>query len=176
MSNEVSNYIKIYGKEKDLKKFKESVAFNDEIVFSINKFVGRPEDTSSWAASGMPDLYVRWHENWGTKWACWDTELNEEKDHLEYKFITAWDAPYPIYETVIENYNKLNFEIDAYNPWQEWAIEIATSGGEFIKYIVHDRDFVQWTKEYHICIEFTKDVLNDNAVKYFNSYLYKDEV
>ena len=60
MSNEVSNYIKVYGKEKDLKKFKEDVAFNDEIVFSFNKFVGRPEDTSSWAASGMPDLYVRW--------------------------------------------------------------------------------------------------------------------
>ena len=176
MLNEVSNHIKVYGNEEELNKFKEDVALNDEFDFSFNKFIGRPEDTASWVASGMPDLYVREYENWKTKWDCWDTELNEEKDHLEYKFITDWDAPYPIYETVIENYNKLNFEIDACDPWKEWAIEIVASGGEFKKYKVHGRDFVQWTKDYCICIEFTKDVLNNNAIKYLNSYLYKEEV
>ena len=122
MSNWVYNYIKVYGKDEELKKFKEDVALNNDIVFSFEKFVARPEDTSSWAASGIPGWYMWGLENWGTKWDCWDSELNEKKDHLEYKFITAWDAPYPIYDTMIEKYKKLNFNIDIWESVNYWTL------------------------------------------------------
>ena len=97
MSNWVYNYMKVYGEDEELKKFKENVALNDDVVFSFKKFIERPEDTSSWAAEGFPGWYIWGLKNWGTKWDCWDAELSEEKDHLAYKFITAYNLPYPIY-------------------------------------------------------------------------------
>jgi hypothetical protein len=160
MPNWVYNYIKVTGKKENLERFKDDVALSDQKVFSFDKFVLKPEDTSSWAISGFPGWYVWGLENWGTKWDCWDAELSEEKDHLSYKFITAWSAPYPIYEKMIDTYKELNFKIDIWESVNYWTVEIATSGGKYIEYNFQDQGLAYWKKDLYIDFEFREDVLN----------------
>ena len=45
MPNWVYNYMKVYGEDEELKRFKEDVALNDDVVFSFEKFIERSEDT-----------------------------------------------------------------------------------------------------------------------------------
>jgi hypothetical protein len=175
MPNWVYNYIKVHGKDEELKNFKEDVALNNDVVFSFEKFEAKPEDTSSWAAEGFPGWYIWGLEKWGTKWDCWDSKLNEEKDYLKYKFITAWNAPYPIYEKMIETYKKLNFNIDVWESVNYWTVEITTSGGEYTKYNFQDTALVHWKKNLYIDFEYIEDVLNDNNIEIIKSEIYKKD-
>jgi len=175
MSNWVYNYFRVYGKDEDLKKFKENVALNKEAVFSFNKFEIRPEDTSSWADDGIPGWYMWGLENWGTKWDCWDVELKEEKGFLDYKFITACNPPYPIYERIIDSYRNLDFKIDIWESVNYWTVEIATSGGEYIKYHFQYWDSIHWKNNLYIHFEYIEDVLNDNKIEIINSEIYKKD-
>ena len=134
MSNRVYNYIKVYGKDENLKKFKEDVALNDEVVFSFNKFIVKPEDTTDWAEDGTPGWYMWGIANWSTKCDCWDAQLSEEKDHLVYEFTTASDIPDLIYENMVRKYKKLDFKIDAWDSVRLWKFEAFASGGEFTKF------------------------------------------
>lgn len=175
MSNWVYNYFRVYGKDEDLKIFKADVALNDETVFSFNKFKIRPEDTSSWADDGIPGWYMWGLENWGTKWDCWDAELKKENGFLDYKFITAWNPPYPIYERIIDSYRNLDFKIDIWESVNYWTVEISTSGGEYIKYHFQDRDSVHWKKNLYIDFEYIEDVLNDNKIEIIKAEIYKKD-
>ena len=105
------NYIKVYGKEEELKKFKKDVALNDDVVFSFEEFLARHEDTLCWAGEGYQGLYILGSKNRRAKLDCWDAELVEGRDQLSYKFITAHDMLEPTYDKMIETYKKLRFEI-----------------------------------------------------------------
>jgi hypothetical protein len=150
MPNWVYNYVNVYGKEKDLKKFKEDVALNDEIVFSFNKFIAMPEDTSSWATEDNPGWYNWAVKNWGTIWDCEDSVLNEEKDLLEYEFATAWNGPHEIYDKMIKTYKKLNFEIGLWESINFWGEQLAASGGKYTQPTFHKPGVVQLKKNLYM--------------------------
>lgn len=169
MPNYVYNDIKIYGKEKDLDIFKNDVCIAGESVFSFTKLVPKPEDTSDLDDDFLPGWY-RWGlRNWGTKWDCWDAELSEEKDHLKYKFITAWSPPFPIYDKLMKLYYQLIFDIVSYEPMNYWACELEAKNGEYTKIIeeameplpVEPLEWGNFSVEKMICTR--KDVLNNRT-------------
>lgn len=55
----------------------------------FNRIVPQPED--------IGEGWYDWNcKNWGTKWNCWSSEIDELKTHSEIRFFTAWSMPVPI--------------------------------------------------------------------------------
>lgn len=176
MPNWVYNTLEVNGNENELESFEEYVAANDKTVFCFKKIIPQPDDTSSLTEAGFPGWYIWGIRNWGTKWNCWDSELSKKKKILIYKFKTAWNAPYPIYEKIIDTYKQLNFKIDIWESVNYWTVEIATSGGEYTKYNFQDTDLVHWKKNLYIEFEYNEDVLNDHKLEIIQAAIYeKDE-
>jgi len=173
MANFVYNYIEVYGKEDDLKKFKRDVALNDETVFSFNKIIPMPENTSSWAVSGMPSSYAWGLEHWGTEYDCGFSELNEENNHLAYEFTTHWTAPQVFFEKIIHIYIKLTFKIHYFESTNNWSGDISASGGEITKYYFSHSDYVHWKDNLFIGFDYSQDVLNDQKIEIYDPVVFK---
>ena len=83
--------------------------------------------------------------------------------------------PDPIYDTMIETYKELNFNIDIWESVNYWTVEIATSGGEYTKYNFQGTASVHWKKNLYIDFEYIEDVLNDNYIEIIKSEVYKKD-
>lgn len=161
MSNWVFNKMYVYGEKQKLKEFKDYVAAKDKSVISFEKMIPRPNDTSSWAKGNVPGWYKWGLENWGTKWDAWDTELTIENDHLFYQFITAWSAPIPIYDKLIDMFTELDFVISVWESVNYWTVNIETCKGQYTKYIYEDSDMILWKNNLYATFEYSQDIVTD---------------
>jgi hypothetical protein len=165
MQDFVYNDIKVYGRYDDLDRFEDEVSMVGESVFSFNKLVPKPEETSYMSDGILPGEY-RWTViNWGTRSDCIGPELSHKRDHLAYHFTTINTAPYPVYKKIIETYKSLNFEIHVFDEVYLSKYEIAASCGEYNKFIFLDTGIAHWKNDLYIKFEYKKDFLNENKIE-----------
>jgi len=123
MPNWCTNRVEISGEAERVQQFKKDVA-SEESIFDFNKIIPMPPelDVSSppidpeVAAKnienhGFPDWYHWRIVHWGTKWniEIGPDHLNDEMDHLTYRFDTAWAPPQGIYDALVKKYPDLYF-------------------------------------------------------------------
>tara|TARA_R110000751_G_C13483112_1_gene448108 strand:- start:31 stop:528 length:498 start_codon:yes stop_codon:yes gene_type:complete len=68
-------------------------------------------------------------KNWGTKWDCYEINLDHDKPYTIYSFDTAWGSPHEWVKKVSRKFPHIKFNV-------EWAEE----GGEGGKYMFHGGD------------------------------------
>jgi len=123
---------------------KELVSDTDARVFTFWSFIAPPKEalesgeyfeTNGWANGKQSgNTTNNWYNfnsrEWGTKWDAVSATLAEESDtHLSYTFETAWSAPSPIFEAMVEQHPELEFYIH----WEEeqgYGAEYTSSDGD----------------------------------------------
>ena len=158
MPNWVSNNLEITGKPKELSKLLKYVERTPSEVtdsyeaspFCFGRIIPMPEGTT--------DFYHSHIELWGTKWNACSLQANNntwEQGWISFGFDTAWSAPFPIIETLITKFPKLNF-LWSYTEESRafWGIhnfakgkEIEYKGGEFRECW----EYQQFDLEHHSC-------------------------
>ena len=99
----------------NLIKFFDDNKENDETVLSFNISVPIPENEE--------DNWYSWRcENWGTKWDCYDLDIEyEDSEQLALTFNTAWSPPEGIVEELRSRYPDLSFTCFYDEPGMEIA-------------------------------------------------------
>jgi hypothetical protein len=94
-----------------------------------------PDEEAALQEIGFTNWYDWSCANWGTKWNACDPQISESPGRIEISFDTAWDAPEPIFERLVELFPLLIFRFE----WRhegEWgcssldSAEIPSSGGD----------------------------------------------
>ena len=119
MPNWVSHNVKIIWDQKDLEKFKEEVA-SDDNEFDLNKILPMPDNIfkgNLWLKEKEIYWKNNWYdwsiENWGTKWnSCEANYIKSNNNSLYLFFQTALSTPIWIWETIAKKYKTLVFEIE----------------------------------------------------------------
>lgn len=129
MPNHITNIVKITGPVDRLTQFQQHVSSTDnpemdvsgnptgetfDLIFDFDKIVPQPDEVKeSIGSSGATPLWYTWCcENWGTKWNAYRQGFDGTNDSLRYKFDTAWDCPFPIFEKLFNLYPDLRFYIE----------------------------------------------------------------
>jgi len=82
------------------------------------------------AKSYKNDDWYHWcSKNWGTKWDCYELELDHNDTYTCYSFDTAWGSPEAWVKKVSRKFPNIKFNV-------EWAEE----GGEGGRYMYHGGD------------------------------------
>lgn len=107
MPNYVSNRIRVYGDRRAevvdaLRADPENPDREDEEL-DFAKLIPEPEysgDNSIKTDENGNIKHPDWYEwrctNWGTKWNCGSSEINEYDEFTELFFLTAWNPPEPL--------------------------------------------------------------------------------
>jgi hypothetical protein len=72
-----------------------------------------PEEEAELTAIGHRNWYSWANANWGTKWNASRPEIEDssiEHGYIEITFNTAWDAPIPVLQKMVEMFPKLTFD------------------------------------------------------------------
>jgi len=125
--------LRIYGNEKEIKKFKKGAKKGKQAV-SLEKLYPEPDYTKVKVKSTFPDLnkkfgnnkkYVDqkdawwdWRiQNWGTKWDLCDVVIVDDLgSEITFEFDTAWSPPVDAFKTISKKYPKLVFVLNYYEP------------------------------------------------------------
>jgi hypothetical protein len=125
------NKMKIYGDRKDLETFNDEVILDKNWGLIFNNLIPMPEDLSKWDERGEDSGWYFWQlENWGVVWAERLTYVTDKGKYLNFVFENLYDAPIPIFETLIERYPTLNFEIKTYDPTDALVLEMVSEKGQ----------------------------------------------
>lgn len=100
------------------------------IIINCNKFIQKISSSSYMEKEKLLELgkktyenickygFANWYEwsieNWGTKWNCYKTKscfvAQGDTGEAKIEFFTAWSAPFPVFEKMIQKYPNLNFK------------------------------------------------------------------
>jgi hypothetical protein len=72
-----------------------------------------PEESAELIEIGCRDWYDWSRKNWGTKWNACHIEIDDSTvvhGYLDIRFDTAWDAPIPVLQKMVEMFSKLTFD------------------------------------------------------------------
>jgi hypothetical protein len=72
-----------------------------------------PEEEAELIELGCRDWYDWARAKWGTKWNACQVEIEDsslEQGYVEITFDTAWDAPVPVLQKMVEMFPKLTFD------------------------------------------------------------------
>jgi len=133
MADQFHNLMKVYGKRKDLEAFQDEVILDKNWGIIFNNLIPMPEDLSGWDwhGRGKGTGWYFWQlENWGVVWPEWESLVADMGFYLDFIFQTLSDAPIPIFETLIERYPTLHFEIKTYDPYGELILEMVSEKGQ----------------------------------------------
>jgi len=173
MGNIVRNEMRVYGNKKELIKFKADVYGNGDSYFSFNKIKPEPKDTSAFAKERLSNWHD-WHfKNWGSDGNACEVKLSDEGDHLIYKFYTINNAPFEIYFTIIETYTGLSFNMDVWEPQNDWGYELESEYGQYTKFIEEYIEFVPWRNDQYKILHYRKDLLK-NTLQVFKEEIFDE--
>ena len=104
MPNWCNNELKIYGDDKQLKKFikKAKGTKKDKSDLVMNNLLPLPKEKDG----DWDDWQVK---NWGTKWDIEATLAFEDEGIAEYYFNSAWSPPIQFFENISKKYPDLVF-------------------------------------------------------------------
>src|SRR5580658_6018867 len=73
-----------------------------------------PEEEAELKAIGHLDWYSWSVQNWGTKWNACRAEIDDNSEHgyAEITFETAWSAPVPVLQKMVEMFPRLTFRCE----------------------------------------------------------------
>lgn len=119
MPNWVRSELNIVGDKEDIRKLMDkchSVDENgEENFFDFNGLIPTPNNiyqgnlgAEELATYGENNWYDWNRKNWGTKWNSFNTNYGETRDGMIVFFDTAWNAPFPIYRAIKEQYPNLS--------------------------------------------------------------------
>lgn len=81
--------------------------------------------------------------NWGTKWGFYNTDMEPYKegdDNVTYHTMTAWSAPVPVIQKMIEMFPDLSFCYEYYEGGMGFQGSICGKGGEVTVDESHEYD------------------------------------
>jgi hypothetical protein len=123
MPNHVENDLTITGDKKELERFKQKArgkypwADSDNEtdpkieMLCCNSFIPAPKE----AIKDYGKFGYHWCiKNWGTKWGCYETELEERDGELFYTFQSAWSPIVPVVKKMAQVFPKLTFDYRYY--------------------------------------------------------------
>jgi len=147
MPNHCSNKLTVTGDSENLIEFSEFMKTDTEgqvQLLDLNKICPEPDH-------GEETDGCKWYNwrntNWGTKWGCYETQVQRNANELTYTFQTAWSPfRYSIFTKMINSFPKLQFRLI-----------YAEQGMEFIGEYNHES---QWSKSDGI--RYTPDESNNS--------------
>ena len=95
---------------------RKQAEMSKDYSIDMESLAGRPltkELSTLYLVDYGNDNWYDWaYDNWGTKWDLDEDELqySEEPTQLTYKFETAWNPPYGIYEELVNKFPKLHID------------------------------------------------------------------
>jgi hypothetical protein len=105
MPNWCGNTLTITGNKASIRKFRE-MAVGDGTELSLNNFIPTPTDMLS------SDGWYGWRlENWGTKWDVDASVIEEDENHIDYRFDSAWSPPIEWLGEVSKQFPDLYFKL-----------------------------------------------------------------
>jgi hypothetical protein len=162
--------MKVYGNEKDLRKFQNDLCGDGESAYSFKLKEPKLEGTHDSNRD-----YI-WNIGKGIeKCVCINLSVSERNDHLLYHFATSYHIPYLIYDNLIRSYKNLDFKIQIYEVMNQWQHQIVTSGGKYIKDNWEDWASIKWKENLYISLLYIIDYLNDNKITIINALVHKDD-
>jgi hypothetical protein len=138
MSDWLPNSIDVFGKNRELEKFKNDVAgidvFGEESVFTFTRIIPIPEEFSESKDLEKHNIWLC--KNWGTRNDALYPEIFIDDDCLGYGYQTINSPPCPIFNSIIDRYPKLDFHIQVWPECcDEFIFEIKTKSGQITHYI-----------------------------------------
>ena len=169
MSNTFLQTLFVYGKEEDLKKFKEDLEIKGKSVFCVKKFNLQQVDELTWSDE-FPDS---WLFQEGAKEDsniyCMNAVLKVKKDHLEYHFSPIAERDYPYLKSLSEAYKELNFKYIYEHRCEYQMQEVNISGGIVTKDYLIKVDKIYWKDDLYIYYEYGTDFLNNRKIYLHNA-------
>jgi len=113
MPNHVYNVMKISGPLKELKAFKDFAEGKNpwsqqEQELCCAKFIPPPQT----AIDDYNDFgYDFCRKEWGTKWGCYNVQVELYKRSLIYWFDSAWSPPCPVVKVMSKKFKTLLFNL-----------------------------------------------------------------
>lgn len=118
MPNHCSNTLRICGTEKEISKLQKFVEItkseateqHNATEFSCQRILPRPISKDS-------DWYDWNINNWGSKWDCYDVDVDDsqaEQGYLVYNFSTAWSPINNVIHKLANKFKKLEFNYSYY--------------------------------------------------------------
>lgn len=160
MANYYLNTMKVYGNEKDLRRFKNDMFGEEKLCINDHSHFKK----------------LKWNYDLSNGYSySLKVDLIDKEDQLVFQFSTKWFEPERLYDELIENYKKLNFEIYAVYDSASRAVEIATSGGEYIKYNFLEGHSVDLIENIYMTFHSVEDALKDNKITITNAEIIRHE-
>ena len=148
--NEICDRVKLNTKE-DAIEYRKDGHLTTDVLYGEGELVDRWKDLSYSEVGklycenalkyGCMDWYGWANENWGTKWNSCDTSYYPEEDPDRIQFDTAWAAPYPIAEKLINDNPDVEIEWEHYGEDYHGCYVIAKDElGVFYDHSVDDEE------------------------------------
>ena len=87
-------------------------------------------------------------QNWGTKWNSGDVSVDEEYEHINYVFDTAWSPPIPVMDELSRRFPSLTFVLRYEEPGMAFWGELEWHEGEMVAVKEGEMDFDEEAEEY----------------------------
>ena len=113
MPNHCHNTLKVTHKDPELinKFYYDNTFEDDEEELSFNYLIPEPE---GWSDECLYDWSIK---NWGTKWDCWETDVEKKKNELIYTFTTAWNPPVYWFDKLVTKYPDYYIKLEYEDPY-----------------------------------------------------------
>ena len=160
MQKLVFNGVNVFGRKSELMNFQDDVAANGS-AFSLKEIITGTKDDSNLDKSQRLSFDEQEGEPWGTIWDALHVELSHEREYLNYKFITIWSAPFPIYDKLVETYKKLNFYIISREKEHDWGFRLGARHGKYDLFSYEYAEFVPCKNNQKKKVIYRKDLLNN---------------
>ena len=114
MPNHCYNVLTITGKKQELQEFKEYAKGvypwdkDEQEELSCAKFIPPPQE----AIDNYGKVGYDWcNKHWGTKWGCYNIDVQLGDRQLVYTFDSAWSPPIPVIDAMSKQYPTLKFHL-----------------------------------------------------------------
>ena len=174
MSKWITTNMKVYGKKKNLEKFRDEVKDERRSVISFQKIEPVPEITDYWATDIIPGWHNYRLHYWGTERDALGPDLKIKDDHLLYNFESVWYPPIPIFIRLINSYKELDFEINTYEPLSYWDLVIVSKNCQYVKFHLERSEYIAWNNHYSVLLYYRHDFLL-NKINHIKTEICKNK-
>ena len=188
MPNWVHNQLKITGSKEAIEKVKTQLSKPyrreidgtvyecDDVISFWNVVEPTGEALETYGSAGWYDWNV---ENWGTKWDCSETVMEDySSGEVAYMFNTAWSPPTPIASTLSKQHPDVEITL-SYEEEQGWGGTVQAINGEVEElefYDIPNSHAEKVERSDYCCCEDDPDYAPFDDCPTFNAIIPEDEI